>query len=156
MAKDARLRTPVDDAYLISLGRALYAFACLEWNALCCCDRMKPGYVHKADKVTAKGLAKDVAKYAGRLAEENVRLACVAAAEEFGRLADLRNDIYHSHPATLSDGSQRLLRRQRALTIEEIDDAADAFTECSMTLNVLLHGPLREVLELSPSAQEPT
>lgn len=31
--KDDRLRIPVDDPYVASLGRAAYVFATLEWNA---------------------------------------------------------------------------------------------------------------------------
>ena len=68
MAGD-RMRLSIDDGYVEALGRATYAFAVLEWNAVSCCERMEPGYMHKP------GRAKSKKRTAGEIAEDLVALA---------------------------------------------------------------------------------
>ncbi len=143
--KDDRLRTPVDETYLISLGRAAYCFASLEWNAVCCCARMQDGYLDTVALKTAGSIADDLLRLSEELADTVLGAECVAAATEFKRLVRLRNGIVHAYPATVPGGAQRLLRHGKPWTPEEIDDAADAYTACSLTLNALLYGGLADV-----------
>jgi len=39
----------VDNIYLKALGRAVWAFALLEWNAVWCCELLEPNYMHKPE-----------------------------------------------------------------------------------------------------------
>ena len=43
--KDDRLRIPVAADYAAAIGLAAYVFACLEWDAVWCCERIKPDYI---------------------------------------------------------------------------------------------------------------
>ena len=43
--KDDRLRIPVEREYVSALGLAVFAFARLEWVAVCFCERIKPGSI---------------------------------------------------------------------------------------------------------------
>lgn len=142
--KDDRLRTPVDEPYLISLGRAAYCFASLEWNAVCCCARMREGYQNMVGRKTAGIIADDLLRFSARRSDQRLRTECVEAATEFKRLVGVRNGIMHAYPATVPGGAQRLLRHAVPWTPEAIDDAADAFTACSITLNALLYGGLAD------------
>jgi len=74
MAGD-RMRLSIDDGYVEALGRATYAFAVLEWNAVSCCERMEPGYMHKP------GRAKSKKRTAGEIAEDLVALAKLTSIE---------------------------------------------------------------------------
>jgi len=142
--KDDRLRTPVDEPYLVSLGRAAFCFASMEWNAACCCSRMQQDYLNTVALKTAGNIADDFVRLAGRLQDPALRRECVTAATEFKHLVKLRNGIVHAYPATAPGGAQRLFRQGKPWTAEEIDDAADAYTACSLSLNALLYGGLAD------------
>lgn len=139
---DERLRVPVDDSYVQSLGRAAYVFAGLEWNAVWCCHRMKPNYIAKLGKKTAGGIARDLSKLAKRRPEA-VRASWIEVSAEFEDLVELRNKLMHAKPSTSKAGQQRLSSPGGVWEPEMIDDAADKFARCSMKLNLLLHTELK-------------
>jgi hypothetical protein len=89
------MRISIDDGYVEALGRATYAFALLEWNAVCCCERMEPNYMHKP------GRAKSKKRTAGEIAEDLValaknhphRAACLAPTKKFLHLVRFATEL---------------------------------------------------------------
>ncbi len=140
--KNDRNRIPVEERYVEALGRATYVFATLEWNAVWCCERIKPGYVAKLGRKTAGDVARDLISRLSRIGDVTVRQACNGPAHEFHRLVKVRNALLHGKPGTADDNAQRLFDQGKPWSPEMIDDAADEFAACSITLNALLHGEL--------------
>lgn len=136
-----RLRVPIDETYVIALGRAAYVFATLEWNAVWCCERMREGYINDLGRKTAGTIARDLLKLARRRPLD-IRDACVSPAETFLSLVEVRNAIFHGKPGTAVSGAQRLFREGQVWEPEAIDQAADDFARCSIQLNALLYGEL--------------
>lgn len=81
--KDDRLRVPIDDPYLISLGRATYVFATLEWNAVWCAERLAPGFINDLKKKTAGKIASDLLALINRIVDPTVKAACEPPARRF-------------------------------------------------------------------------
>lgn len=142
MVDGDRNRIPVDDPYVMALGRATYVFATLEWNAVWCCERMQAGYIRGLGRKTAGIIAADFHRLSQRRPTEQARNACVPPAEEFKRLVVLRNGILHGKPGTAPGGEQRLFRDGAACSISDLENAADAFGMCGIALNALLYGEL--------------
>jgi len=140
--KDDRLRVPVSDDYVAALGKATYVFAILEWNAVWCCERLKPGFINNLGRKTAGDIAIALIKHVSQIHDESQKQACVGLADEFKRLVSIRNGILHGKPGTSSDNEQRLFRNGTAWTIEMIDNAADQFAACSESLNTLIYATL--------------
>ena len=136
--KDDRLRVPVDAAYLTALGTATYCFACVEWNAAYCGEKLSPGYVSTISRKTAGEIADDLVRFADLVTDNGKRVRCQEAAREFKRLARRRNDLVHANPATVG-GDQRLVRKGTPWQPNNIDDLSDEFTACSIELNELLY-----------------
>lgn len=88
---------------------------------------------------TAGKIARKVASFALRIADQNKRTRFKTAADEFVRLVDRRNDLVHANPATAADGEQRLVRHGIPWLPSEIDDLADEFAACSKELDELHH-----------------
>lgn len=109
--KDDRLRVPVEDGYVAALGRAAYVFSSAEWNAVYCCEKLEPGFVQKAVKLTAGQIAdKLVSLMNKRPATATDRQQCIDVAAEFKRLTGRRNDLMHANPGTAPGGEQQLFR----------------------------------------------
>jgi hypothetical protein len=138
--KDDRLRVPVEKAYVEALGLATFAFARLEWDAVWCCERMKPGYINNLKRKTAGTIAKNLVNYAGQHPYVDEILG---PSQEFKRLVKIRNALLHAKPGTWEGGEQYLFDEGQAWTPLKIDEAADEFTACSLLLNALLHGRLQ-------------
>ncbi|MDI5929768.1 hypothetical protein QBK93_34745 [Rhizobium leguminosarum] len=148
MAKDDRLRVPIDDPYLHALGLALFCFASLEWNAVYVAQRISanghnrsasPDYLKRAKGRTAGDIGKDLVKYAQGIADAAIREQVIAAAETFKLLVERRNALMHANPATAPNGDQRLFRNSDQWTIEAVSDLADDLTNCSLQFNHLIH-----------------
>ncbi len=142
--KDDRLRMTLDDPYAAALGRAVFAFARLEWDAAWCCNKLEPGYIDNLSKKTAGNIAADLM----RLASANQALWDVyeASCNEFKRLVVVRNELLHGKPgATDPESDQRLFKQGVAWAIELVDDAADDFTACQIQLNDMLFKGLHHV-----------
>jgi hypothetical protein len=143
--KNDRFRAPIDDPYVDALGRATYTFARLEWEAVWCCERMKPDYVLtiEVSKKTAGQIAKDLLKLVKAHPDPAIQGVALAAAQEFERLVVVRNAILHGKPGTSKSGEQRLFSSGQELSIEDVNDAADDFVAGSLPLNALLHNELK-------------
>ena len=111
MTKD-RLRIPQDPEYFQAIGLATIAFARLEWNAVWCCERLKPDYIGSIEKrkKTAGTIGRDLASIFARIIDDEFRLKISPYAVEFREIVELRNSIVHGKPATAPNGDQRLFR----------------------------------------------
>ncbi len=139
--KSDRLRVPVDEPYILAIGRATYVFATMEWNAVWCCERMQRNYIGSLRRKTAGKIAIDLVRLAMPI---NLgRDGCLGPAIEFLRLVEFRNGILHGKPGTSPTGEQRLFRDGIPWTSSMIDDAADQFADCSISLNLLLYNQLK-------------
>jgi hypothetical protein len=119
------------------LGRAIFAFARLEWDAVWCCNIIEADYIDKLLKKTAGVIADDLVRLVSsqKLLWDSYGTAC----EEFKRLVVLRNELFHGKPGTTPDGLQRVFNRGSVWTIELVNNAADEFTACEIRLNDLLY-----------------
>ena len=137
--KDERLRVPIDDPYLHSLGLAVVCFARLEWNAAWCCEKMQSDYLRSVGRKTAGQIANDLVNLTASCGDANVVAVLDPAAIEFKRLVGRRNDLVHANPGTAPNGDQRLFRVGSQWTIEMVDDLSDEFAAASSSLNHTLH-----------------
>lgn len=140
--KDDRLRVPIDDTYLHKVGLAVICFSRLEWDAVWCCEKISPGYIHTVGKKTAGDIAKDLIQLSAKHVDQAVSGQLSPAANEFLRLTKRRNDFLHANPATAPNGDQRLFRHGVEWTVSMVDELADEFTACSLTLNHCLYSLL--------------
>ena len=143
MAKDDRLRIPLDPKYAEVFGHATICFARLEWDAVYCCEGMQKNYLYTVRKKTAGKIADDLVRLVGTLSDVKLKARCETPANEFKRLVGVRNSLIHGNPATAPGGEQWIVRNGAFWTPELICDAADEFTACSLILNELHHGPLK-------------
>ena len=104
--KDDRLKVPVQPMYVSALGLAVFAFARLEWGAICYCEQIEPNSIHALPNhaKTAGRVAKKLIALATALQMSSERAELCAAADEFAELAERRNDLLHVQPASLDDG----------------------------------------------------
>jgi hypothetical protein len=133
--KNDRLRVSIDEAFLSSLGLATLCFARLEWDAVWCCEKIEPGYIDTVTQKTAGQIANDLIEKVSQIPDEILQQHLRADAESFQGLVRRRNDLVHAKPCTAPTGEQRLARDGIIWSIQMIDDLADAFTTCSITLN---------------------
>ena len=131
-----------DPDYERALGRALFDFTVLEWNAVWCAERIEPGFLSNVSELTAGQIAERLLRLSLKLPPSAHRSACCDAATEFRILVNVRNDLMHANPCTAPDGEQRLIRHGVIWSIPDIEKAIIDFTVCSGRLNALLHGPL--------------
>jgi hypothetical protein len=135
--KNARLAVPVEESYLLALGRTTFVFSRLEWAAAWCCEHMETNYLHTTSKKTAGNIADDFIRLISNLPDQTKKAARSGPATEFHRLVKLRNSIVHSNVGTTPAGEQQLFRQGRPWTPEMLEDAADEFAACEATLNQL-------------------
>ncbi|MDR6962085.1 hypothetical protein J2W43_006106 [Pseudomonas brassicacearum] len=142
--KGHRNRQPVKPDYTKALGQVAFCFSICEWNVVWCCERIKPGALHKivGDELTAGRIAKRFIDLVRNMPSSAGRNELSVVAQEFARLVHVRNEILHGKPCTGPNGEARLSSK-RVLEIEDLEDAADAFSECSSKVNGLLHGFLK-------------
>jgi hypothetical protein len=134
----------VDEPYVQALGRAAYVFAVLEWNAVWCCERIKPGYIRALKKKTAGTIANDLVALTAKHPDPAVQAAARGPVQEFRRLVDIRNSLLHGKPGTAANGEQRLFQAGEPWSIERVNDAADEFAAGSVSLNALLYDQLKQ------------
>lgn len=139
--KDDRLRQPIDPDYMYALGTATFCFAICEWNAVYCAERIRPGSLGTFIKhrFTAGDIATDLINLTRNMPKTAERNQLVAAAQAFAGLVPLRNSILHGKPCTGPNGKARV-SYTKVFEIADFQDAADAFSACSIELNRLLHG----------------
>jgi hypothetical protein len=134
--KDDRLRVQLESAYAEAIGRAVFIFARLEWDAVWICERLDPGYINNLRAKTAGGIAKDLTRLTIALPNGTTFAPHCA---EFKRLVGIRNKLLHGKPGTAVSGDQNLFDHGVPWTIEEINDAADEFSTAQIALNPLMH-----------------
>jgi len=139
--KDDRLRQPIKSDYTHALGTATFCFAICEWNAVYCAERIRPGSLGAfiKDELTAGKIAKKLIDLTRNMPKSAGREELIAAAQAFVDLVPLRNNILHGKPCTGPNGEARL-STAKVFEIPDLQDAADAFSACSIELNRLLHG----------------
>jgi hypothetical protein len=137
---NARTSMPVDPEYTAALGLAVYAFALLEWNAVWCCEKLKPGIIDDLDDRTAGRVADTLLSLVKHLPGSWDQSDLLAQATRFQALTRTRNNLLHARPGTSSDGNHRLFRDGDQWTLDEIKAVADAFCDCGMRLDAHLHG----------------
>lgn len=94
------------------------------------------------EELTAGRIAKRFIDLVRNMPKSAAREELSAAAQEFARLVQVRNEILHGKPCT-GPNSEARLSSSRVLEIVDLEDAADAFSECSSKVNGLLHGFLK-------------
>jgi hypothetical protein len=139
--KDDRIRQPIKPDYMHALGTVTFCFAICEWNAVYCAERIRPGSLGSfiKDELTAGKIAKKLIDLTRNMPKSAEREELIAAAQSFTDLVPLRNNILHGKPCTGPNGEARL-STANVFEILDLQDAADAFSACSIELNRLLHG----------------
>lgn len=139
--KGDRLRQPIKPDYMHALGTATFCFAICEWNAVYCAERIRPGSLGAfiKDELTAGRIAKRLMDLIRNMPKSAEREELLVAAQVFVDLVPLRNNILHGKPCTGPNREARL-STAKVLEIPDLQDAADAFSTCSIELNRLLHG----------------
>lgn len=128
--KDDRLRFSLEDEYAKSLGRALFVFSALEWNAAHCCEKISPGYLNNLKKKTAGIIADDLINLVATMRPQ-VWTSHEGTCRQFKTLVELRNRIMHGKAGTAPNGDQRLIDKGTVMDAAFVDDAADQFAACS-------------------------
>ena len=136
LVKNARLRQAVKPDYLYAIGQATYCFALCEWQVVWCCEKIRPGSVTTivVEELTAGKIAKRFLDLTRNMPPSNGREALKALAAKFAALVGTRNRILHGKPCTGPNGESRLSAGE-VLEIAELENAADAFSQCSIELN---------------------
>jgi hypothetical protein len=132
---------PVDAEYTSALGVAVYAFATLEWDAIRCCERIRPGSIEELEDRTAGRVADTLIHLARGLAEPERQLRLLQAGTDFRSYVGTRNNLLHAKPGVDPEGKQRLFRDGDMWTLDELRSVALAFAGCSDDLKAWLDGP---------------
>lgn len=134
-SEGSRLRVPADEAYLLSLGRAVFIFARLEWQVAWCWELKQPSSLQSIIKMTAKVTAGKFLEIVENEPHSHEREILLPLAERFYFLADKRNGLIHVQPGTLPNGDQALFRHGSPWSIADIDTFADDCAQCASELN---------------------
>jgi hypothetical protein len=132
----------LESGYAKAIGLAVWCFAGLEWNAVWCAERIMPGTLNDmmTKKMTAGDIAKRLRALVRKMPSSPDQEQLLAAAEEFVKLAETRNQILHGKPASTPDQRHRLNSKSGLLEVQEIRQASERFHECSGKLNHAFHG----------------
>ncbi len=138
-------RIPVDDAYLLAVGRATYNFAYLEWGIVWLVEAIEPGFLGKAETLTANKISKELMKVLKNFDQHDpAMLKLNELASSFVSLVKLRDMLMHGNPITADGGAQKLHYQGRHgvkdWSIPEILEFANKTAEASISAGELLHG----------------
>lgn len=128
----------VERAYAEAIGRATYAFALLEWNAIWCCEALDDGYAAAMNHTTAGQVAEDLERLAHGVGEPRLHTELVEAASEFRRLVRVRNALAHGKPGHDAAGRCILVDDGKPWTLEGVLEAVHAFEACAGRLATLV------------------
>jgi hypothetical protein len=129
-----------DHEYTSAIGRAVFAFARLEWLAVQCCEKIRAGSVEELSERTAGRVGDTLLHLAGELPASADRLELEGAASEFRAFVGTRNNLLHAKPGFNDQGQERLFRDGDQWTIGELEAVAAAFERCSARLEDWLQG----------------
>jgi hypothetical protein len=126
--------TKLDEAYLNVLGRAVWAFAVLEWNAVWLCEYLEPGYLNKPGSKgrirSSDNIADDSISLLSNPSDTRITIGWLRAARDFKRLVKIRNSILHGQPSSTPSGEQSLFREGVFWSPTRVNDAVAQFEEC--------------------------
>ena len=144
--RNDRLCIPQDPSYFQAIGLAAVAFARLEWDAVWCCERLKPGYINTIEprRKTAGKIAEDLKHLFGRVSDNNLNSIIMPFATEFDAIVRERNGLLHGKPGTAPNGDQRLFRHGIEWTVNAVDEFSDRCVRAAKPLNALLYDVLNE------------
>ena len=128
----------ITTAYAEAIGRATFNFACMEWNAIWCCEAMSDGFMRNLGHRTAGQVGEDFEDLARAIPEQHLRNAVVGAADQFRHLVHVRNALQHGKPGRGPDGHGALVHDGRPWTLAMVLNAAHEFGACSRRLERLL------------------
>jgi len=131
-------RDAVDHEYTSALGRAVFAFARLEANAIWCCELLRPGSIAELENRTAGRVADTLRSLVGDMAASASRDALDSAAADFQAFVSTRNNLLHARPAQDEHGAPVLMRDGDPWRIAEMDAVTAAFTVCADRLANLI------------------
>ena len=142
--KDDRLCSPVKDDYANALGRTAYTFSSLEWQVVCCAEKIRLGSLRKIvdNEMTAGQIAKTFLDITRNMPKSRERDELKTLASQFMDLVEVRNKIMHGKPCTGPNGEARL-NGGAVIEIPDLENAADNFVECSSKLNEWFYGFLQ-------------
>lgn len=123
-----------DHEYTSALGRAVFAFARLEWLAVQCCEKIRTGSVEELSERTAGRVGDTLLHLAHELPSSSNQEELEAAAAEFRAYVGTRNNLLHAKPGYNNQGQERLFRDGDQWTISELEAVAAAFHKCSVRL----------------------
>lgn len=135
---------PLEESYSTAIGRAMFIFSRLEWQAVWCCEKIKPGSIAPLTKRTAGGVSKAL-NSAIINAPDASKQSMGKAAIRFAELVEERNGLAHGKPCTAPSGEQRLSRHGTIWTHDLIDKAADEFAICAQALNKIFYEHLSDL-----------
>jgi hypothetical protein len=106
-----------------------------------CCERICPGSLSKTvgEELTAGKIAKRFLDLTRNMPASGNREKLKKFAATFASMVSDRNQILHGKPCTGPNGEARL-SGTKVIEISDLEDAADAFSECSIELNELFYG----------------
>lgn len=140
-------RIPVDDSYVLLVGRATYHFAYLEWGIVWIGEKLQPGFLQATRSLTVGKMANMFREVCQAVNSETLpkdRLAALAT--KFKELVDRRNQLMHGNPFTAEGRAQRLRYQGKSgeceWTEDEIKKVALEFQTAAIEANDLLHGRL--------------
>jgi len=135
---------PLEESYATALGRAMFIFSRLEWQAVWCCEKIKPGSIAPLSKRTAGGVSKALSSSI-KDAPDAAKKSLKEAAIRFAQLVEERNGLSHGKPCTARGGAQRLSRHGTIWTHDLIDSAADEFAICGQAINTIFYEHLSDL-----------
>ncbi|GAA4035450.1 hypothetical protein GCM10022281_14810 [Sphingomonas rosea] len=132
----------LSDDYAAALGRAIHGFARLEWMAVRCCERLRPGALDELSDRTAGRIADTLIHLLGRPDAPAVSEPVRKAARDFEFLVGTRNNLVHARPGLAPDGTEALFRDGDQWTLDEFTRVTATFAACEQVLADALAGPL--------------
>jgi len=140
---DHKFKIPVEEKYLLALGRALYNFTYLEKIIVDIIAKIsKNGH----NEIPSKAPAGEICKILKRL----IPSSPIGIQEELTSLhlsfksaiATSRNKLLHAHPYTAVDGKQQVGYKDKDWSLEEIYEIARYFELIAIDSNDLYHNKI--------------
>ena len=137
---DYKYRIPVDEKYLLAIGRATYNFTYLEKIIIDIIVKISP---RGHDAIPAKATGGTICKTLEQLipaSHADIKADLTSIHLSFKNAIDNnRNKLLHAHPYTSIDGEQQIGYSDKDLTIESIYQVAKEFELIAIDASKLYH-----------------